>query len=443
MMCCTIFDISGVLIFLQLSQNEGPRYNVRAPPDGVETAVTVLSVSNDLVFNCLVDSAKIDTIALLDSLQESEEKLHVSANNRSSIRGGVIREVHFLPNGDSWRVYNGSKSMMSNTRAMRQVIGVDRTTSIRETESEKQQLEIELKDLASKQQNLSRERHEYKVQWNNLNKEDKNMRVEMQDLEETISRIQLEAAAAENVTFDTKDYEDDVQHAAEVVDDLKSKEEETKKEIEELMKPIGDLEAKVEETQSRSAKVSNDLQEATNRFGQYMRTKQNRETILDKKRTKVAQLEDHREKFMERIEESAEKRADTKFKAQRATYQYQQDQKSSDEEGDQEDQEDNDVDLSEDEIKAKIEAIEPIETNKTPDFYKNKIERGEKEIEKERKRRQISEVDPEVALMKYQRAQKDLDDKIQQLHSIEANEVSLVDDLKARRKMWKAFRGKY
>ena len=244
------------------------------------------------------------------------------------------------------------------------------------------------------------------------------------------------------MTIDTKDYEDDVQHAANAVDELKGKEEELKKEVEELRKPIGDLVAKVEEMQSRSDKVDKDIDAATVRFGQCARAKQNREAILEKKRTKVAQFEDHREKLSERVEESAQKTKDTKFKAQRATYQFQQDQKLSDEEGGEGNQEENDANLSEEEIKAKIEAIEFVETNKTPDFYKNKIERGEKEIEKERKRRDITEVDPEVALMKYQRAQKDLDDKIAQIELIEANEVSLVDDLKARRKMWKAFRGK-
>lgn len=390
-----------------------------------------------------MDSAKIDTIALMNSREESEQKLHVKQNNRSHIRGGVIKVVHFLPDGDYWSVYNGSKSMTSNTRKLRPVIGVDRTTSIRETENEKQTLEYELKDLTSKEKNLSRERHQYKVQWNNLKKDDKNMRLEIQDLEETISRIQLESAAAENVSVDTSEYEDEVKEAEAAIDQLKERIEEMQKHIEELRKPISDLESKVDETQARSLKVANDLNEASEKYQQYMRSKEQRGQILEKKRSKLQQFEDYRENLLGRIDERARVTGETKFKAQRVTYQYQKslDEKSSDE--DKAEGADKEVELTEEEIKSKIEAIEPLETSKDSQYYRSKIQRGERDIEKERQRRQISEVDPEVALMKYQRAKKDLESKFVQLESIRANEEGLVLDLKDRKKRWKSFRGNH
>ena len=52
----------------------------------------------------------------------------VQQNGKSSVRGGNIKEVHFLPDGDFWQVYSGAVSMTSNTRKLRQQIGVDRTT---------------------------------------------------------------------------------------------------------------------------------------------------------------------------------------------------------------------------------------------------------------------------------------------------------------------------
>ncbi len=390
-----------------------------------------------------MDSAKIDTIALMNSREESEQKLHVKQNNRSHIRGGVIKVVHFLPDGDYWSVYNGSKSMTSNTRKLRPVIGVDKTTSIRETENEKQTLEYELKDLTSKEKNLSRERHQYKVQWNNLKKDDKNMRLEIQDLEETISRIQLESAAAENVSVDTSEYEDEVKEAEAAIDQLKERIEEMQKHIEELRKPISDLESKVDETQARSLKVANDLNEASEKYQQYMRSKEQRGQILEKKRSKLQQFEDYRENLLGRIDERARVTGETKFKAQRVTYQYHKslDEKSSDE--DKAEGADKEVELTEEEIKSKIEAIEPLETSKDSQYYRSKIQRGERDIEKERQRRQISEVDPEVALMKYQRAKKDLESKFVQLESIRANEEGLVLDLKDRKKRWKSFRGNH
>ncbi len=374
------------------------------------------------------------------SREESEQKLEVVQNGRSSIRGGHIKEVHFLPDGDNWRIYSGSKSMTSNTRKLKQVIGVDRTTSIRETESEKRLLEVEMNDLSAKEDHLSRERHQYKVQWNNHKKDDKIMRVEVQDLEDMISRIQLESAAAENVTVDTKPYEDDVREAESAVDALKERQEAAQKAIEELQKPIAELQAKVDETQARNEKVANDLNDASQRYEQYIRSKEQRDQIIEKKRHKLAEAEKSRNNLLEEIEERARRTEESKYKAQRLTYQHQ--QKTTTE--DKDDAENGEIsEDSEDAIKAKIEAIEPIQVNKESKYYRTKIQRGEKEIEQERKRRQITEVDPEVALMKYKRAKKDLDDKIAQLQTIEENEESLVSDLRTRRKRWREFRGGY
>jgi len=41
-------------------QFQHSRYEVPPPPQGVETFATVVSIQNDLIFNCLVDNARIE-----------------------------------------------------------------------------------------------------------------------------------------------------------------------------------------------------------------------------------------------------------------------------------------------------------------------------------------------------------------------------------------------
>jgi chromosome segregation ATPase len=405
----------------------------------------VITVSNDLVFNCLVDNGKIDQLALMENKAESEQKLLVQENGRSSIRGGNIREVHILPNGDFWQVYNHSVSMTSNRKRLRQLIGVDRTAAIRETENEIEQLSNEVNDLTAKAQSLKRERHQYKVRWNKLKKEDEKARFEMQRLEDSIETIREEAAAAENVTIDTREYEDDVKEAEKACEELKEKEEETRNAIEALKAPIREMEAKVEETKARSKKVSNDLNNASEKLKEYIRHVQQRDRVLDKKRDKVTKWEELRQTHLEIIASRTEKCAEGLQKAQMIQYQIKETQekrhKNSSGEGSDEGTEHQNVKTQE-EIDNEIRSIQPIQTNKEPNHWQQKIERAEKEIERERQRRRITEVDPEVALNKYQRARKDLENKIRQLQIIENNENNLVNDLRDRKMRWKDFQSK-
>lgn len=279
------------------------------------------------------------------------------------------------------------------------------------------------------------------MQWNKLKKEDTQARVEIQRLEETIDRIQGEAAAAENVTIDTKDYEDDVKEAEKACDDLKVKEADIQTEMETMESPIRELAVKVGETKARSSKVTNDLSKAADKYADYMRTQQQRDKGLKKKREKLLQTEAVRSKHIEVIEERSTKTKEAEEKAQRVTYHTKETHKkrkqlTSSSDNEEEDIQNDEADDHEDDYKS----IEPVDTNKAPPYWKNKIERGGKEIKIERERRQITEVDPEVALQKYQRAKKDLEDKLMQVRSIEENQQSLVGDLRDRRDMWKVFR---
>lgn len=412
----------------------------------MESAATVLNIANDLVFNCLVDSAKIDQIALMKSKEESQNALLVQENGRYSIRGGNIKEVHFLPDGDNWRVFNGAVSMSSNRKGLRRQIGVDRTTSIRETENEVEQLSMEIRDLASRADNLKKTRHEYKVRWNNLKKEGEKANADMRKIEETIERLQEEADAAENITVDTKEFEDDVAEQERGCEELREKESEVKKIIEELLSPIRDLEAKVDETKERSEKITNDLNDAADRYKEYMRSQQERGKQIEKKRNKVSSVEELRSSHIELLEERSGKTKEAMIKAQKVTHHNNETQKRRMQKASNAGDHDDDEEISQNDDSGgndtDYETIKPVETNKPPDHWKSRIQRGEKEIQKERERRQLSETNPEVALQKYQRARNKLAKQMKEVKKVEHTQKSLVEDLKDRKRMWKGFRSK-
>jgi len=117
-----------------------PRFSVPAPPNpGVETVATVLTVENDLVFNCLVDNARIDQIALCDDIDSSERLLLYRNEKGQDALKGNIKDVYCLPDGDHWTVKGGSKALFTNEKQMRKTISMDATAAIwqaREEDSE-------------------------------------------------------------------------------------------------------------------------------------------------------------------------------------------------------------------------------------------------------------------------------------------------------------------
>jgi hypothetical protein len=150
------------------------RYAVPAPIAGCQTVASVLSISEDLVFNCLVDNTNIDQIALGQSKESTERCLLVTGpNGRPAMKangGRGIKAVHFLPNGDCWRVNKGSLSMVSNEKKLRKTIGQDKTASIEEAKREEQQLNHELKESKKEEAKLEHEHLAAQKKWNAANR---------------------------------------------------------------------------------------------------------------------------------------------------------------------------------------------------------------------------------------------------------------------------------
>ena len=153
--------------------HQHPRYNIPAPPgNGIETVASVLHVADDLVFNCLVDTCKIEEKALSISKVESERVLLSKGNNgKYAIKAKAIRQVFFLPQGDSWSVTSGMPSIISNEKRLKQTIGVDKTAMLADADQEA----CHLKELMDQKRNefhrLDHEHSKYQKTWNNKKKE--------------------------------------------------------------------------------------------------------------------------------------------------------------------------------------------------------------------------------------------------------------------------------
>jgi DNA repair exonuclease SbcCD ATPase subunit len=271
--------------------NSAGRFHIPPPPsaDGIETVASVLNIENDLVFNCLVDNARIDVKAVARDKEESERHLLVNKNGQNSIRGH-IKQV-YLPNGDEWFVRNGALAMFSNERLMRQTLGVDRSAALAAAVSEEAQLKAELKELRKDEAKLESEHREYQRQWNRAKKAVQENDTRISDLTSKIDDIKIEMeTSAENTTIDTTEYEEDVQRAEEDVERLKESESKLRAKKEELEPAIADAKSRLDDCNIRNAKVLEDITKAEQEMEQFLQTQSQQNDMVEKKRAKCEKV---------------------------------------------------------------------------------------------------------------------------------------------------------
>ena len=116
------------------------------------------------------------------------------------------------------------------------------------------------------------------------------------------------------------------------------------------------------------------------------------------------------------------------------------DDEEDDEDGEGEDGAEEEVVNVNDATDEDLEAVERPNISKTAEYYETRKEKYEADLEKERRRRKVSESDPQIVWEKLSRAKQDLKDKQRGIESIEENVKSMRADLKIRRKKWKTFR---
>ncbi len=413
-----------------------PRYQVPPPPaNEIETVVSALKIEDDLVFNCLVDSVRIDQKALATSKETSEQcLLQVQPDGREAIKGQNIKEVYFLPLGDFWTVRKGSRTIISNERKLRQNIGVDRTAAVEECQLEAASLKTELTELRQKENQLESQHTQHQREWNKLRRSEGDLRKEIQALTEKIDQLKAEADLATNINVDTTDQEEEVETAERVLQELKDNAARILEDIETRKPEVDQLRAKLSDVTKRNEKVLDDLKVAEGQLENFMQNLSQREKVIEKKRGKVQMLKTIVDDHKKKMKSVADDRDQALRHARVLTYRR---QKSKEQ---KERAMDDDEEMQVEPTEEELEAIDPVATEKDTKTYEAKIRRTEKVIQKEKENRKVTNEDPAVAYQKYMRANNDLQQKLTEIDTISKNELSLQKDLRKRQEMWKEFR---
>lgn len=395
--------------------------------------------------NCLVDNYRTDQVAICTSKDSSEKALlNDNGNNTFSIRGGNIKQVYFLPTGDFWRVSKaGQLSMTSTDKKLKQTIGVDRSDAIRESERDVDQITTEMSELKQTEMNVKKERSHYKVKWNEAQKIMNRTTQKIGILQNAIDNTNAEAVEAVNVNVETTDLEDEVRQAEGECSRLKEEEEEHKKVVQDLQPQLDVIRNRLEEISARNEKVVKEILTCEHSLKEFMHSQSERTRLVGKKRKRLEQAEEATSKQNEVVISRTKTNDESLHKARLVTHQNNKAKEANarKEEGLEESYEEP---LSDEHLVEELNNIEPIQVgNKVPAYFKGRIQRAEREIEKERQKRKLAESDPVVALEKYQRAKKDFDSKMEKIEQIDGTIASLQEDVKGRKKRWKEFRCAY
>jgi len=412
------------------------KYNVQPPPvNGIETVASVLQVSNDIVYNCLVDYCKIEEKALSRSKRESEDLLlHRGSNGKLTVRGR-IKTVFFLPKGDSWNVRNGTLGMSSNDKKLRQTIGIDKSKAIAETRNEIETFQCEVDQLRREENRLNHEHTESMKEWNKGKNQLRKVEKDLDRARRDIEVLQEDEIQASNFDTDTSEHELLVNDEQSTVDELKRHETELNDKLKGLEPGIKELKAKLNETKARNERVLQDMNAAEDDLANYIQHLSQRQERLEKKRNKVKQYEEFVEKKNAQIQESEEQAK--KYLRTAKTLAFHRQKKDNLDEAAAESewsQEPSDADLE------GIAMPDQSQMKKDPKYYMTRLERLKERLLSERERRNAMNEDPIEAYEKYIRAQKQLDSKLEQIKEIDETSKNLKSDWKKRKQRWRQFR---
>lgn len=416
-----------------------PRYNVPGPPaEGIETVVSVLNVSDDLVFNCLIDTCRIEERALAQSKEESEEKLLQEVNGKYSIRG-KIKNVFFLPNGDNWSVTKGNLNMVANEKRFRQTIGVDKTAALADAKRDVEMVQKELAIAKEEESKLGAEHHRNQKAWNVNKKEYQSLHEVINRIAEEIDAIRAEEDSATNFDTDTSELEQDVSEAKDSLDQIKTHVAQLRQDISEKDPEIQAVRNRLEEVSARNEKVIKDMDNAANDLTAYMASLSQREEKLEKKRKKVQQ-------YMEIIKKQEERAAEiqtdvSKYLKHSRRLAYARLQREQRERLEAEsDSEMYDSQFTQEPTDEELEAIETCNVDRDSNYYRARVERLNKKVADEMERRNASREDALAAYEKWMRAKEQLDGKMVQVQEVKTVKRNLTEDVRERKVRWKQFR---
>ena len=421
---------------LQIGNN--PRYQVKQSPiDGIETVTSALNVEDDLIFNALIDHARIDQKALGRDRPSTENiLLYKNEKGDDAIRGN-IKQIFFYPNGDNWQVNNGSKGLFSNgNKKLRQTIGVDRSAAIQSAKGELELIQQELQQARSEEARLEREHTEHQRHWNKAKREMQRNDKEIQELTSVIEDTRAEQETNANVSIDLSEFEQDVEQLEQEIENLEKEDERLSAEIEALQPEVEDTKNRISECAARNEKVLAEMAAANENMTQLLTAKSEMADTLEKKRRK---LDKYKEAIVEtkRKAESLESDKDAALRAARKlSYGLELHKQHTDERESLSSQ----SELRAEPTEEELEAIEPIEPPKEASFYEAKAKKLQEKIVREREKRQVSREDPEIIYEKLVRAKEDYKSKKKYVQEIEATINSLQQDIHQRKVLWKKMR---
>ncbi len=379
--------------------------------------------------------------ALADSKEDSECALLVKAG-KCSIKGGKIRKVFFLPNGDHWEGNGGNMMMVGNDRGMKQTIRVDRSAAIEQTKHEITALQQELMRNKAEEKGATNTRHQ--KAWNVAQKEYVKLTSQVKKMEQVLDNLKAEAETSEEVpTIDTSEYESDIKEAEDAVEELKKKEAAVAQEIESLQPGIEEQKKQLDETTARNEKIIDEMEAADAKLEDIVKGQTRRMEQVEKLRSRVQQIEAAANQQEEEVKKLKEKVNDHLRKARQMQFNYNRESRlfNLKKKNKGELPAGEEVELG-DPTDEELEEIDPasFEVPQNSQHYKTKCTNKQKKIAKEKERRNMTESDPAVARDKYFRAKKDLDAKMEQIDAIERNTKALGKDLRGRKKRWRDFR---
>lgn len=411
------------------------KYNVQPPPvNGIETVASVIQVSNDLVYNCLVDYSKIEERALSRSKKEGEDLLLHRENGKLAIRGR-IKTVYFLPQGDSWNVKNGTMGMSSNEKRLRQTIGVDKSEAIAETKREIDLVQLEVDDRRREDNRLNHEHTESMRNWNKGKTQLRKVEKELDQARRQIESLKEEEIVASNFHTDTSEYEQLVHDEQATIDELTGHEVTMVDRLKGLEPGINELRAKLNETKVRNERVLEDVKSAEDKLANYFQHLSQRQEKLEKKRSKIKQYEEIIEKRNIEITEIDEQTK--KYLRTARTLAFHRLNKDNLDEAAAESE------WSQEPTEADLEGVEEPDRTQVktdPKYYLARLERLKRRIQVERESQNAMNEDPLEAYEKYVRAQKLLDSKVKQIKEIDETSQNLKGDWNKRKQLWRQFR---
>lgn len=353
--------------------------------------------------------------------------------------------IHSQPKyaiGDSWNIKNGQQAVLSNEKQLKCTIGADKSATIAQLRREMEQKHTEVRNAQREMDRLDGQHSEYQRNWNQSKKALRKNGEKIENLQDKIEQMKTDIRNAADYKIDTSEFDEDLRQQEENVKKIQQEREEKTAKLEEMEPEVKELKEKVDDIQNQMNKASSDLDAAEAEMTKFLETQSQRKDVVAKKKEKINKYEQVIEMHSGKISKIQNEYNDYLFKARKIQFRLQQRKQREQDSATQDDA----VPTSQDDENApepthdELEAMTPVNVDKDVDYYASKIERLQKKLDEERKKRRLTDEDPTEAYEKYIAAKEAVMAQMASLEHLQNTIEQLESDLKTRRKRWKHFR---